>query len=305
MYLNVMPSNHLIRSFLLCLLVQIGFAETPAHQILTYSFSNRSAGMGGTRAADPSGMIDVNGNPASHTFIRSLQGQVGFVNHLVGIQGYSATGVLPLERHRLSVELIYFDYGLFERTDIYGNTGSTFGYHELASSLGYAFLFTEKLRLGSRLGRYLRVADGNSSADLFYDVGAIYHDHDDSLTVGLYLAAVPLGDPRETFPTQLRLGSSKILSHLPLRLNLEGIYNWNEVFQLALGGELLIHPQFSVRVGVTSNRFDLQTGVTESDFVAGVTAGFALDWQGMLVEMAGQSFGAAGWINQISISYRL
>lgn len=304
MYSKAMPIKITTTLLLLLFGAHSALAETPAYQILSYPFGNRSAAMGGTRAVDPSGTIDANGNPASSSFINTLQGQVGFVSHLVGIKGYSASTVLPVERHRLSAELIYFDYGLFDKTDVYGNTSSTFGYHELASSLGYAFVFSDKIRLGGRLGRFQRLADGGSSSDLFYDVGAIYHNAEDSLTVGLYLAALPLGNPSETFPSQLRIGSSKILSHLPLRLNIDGVYGFNELLQIALGGELLIHPAFRVRVGISSTRFDLQTGVNQSDFIAGLSAGFALDYEGVLFEMAGQSFGAAGWINQLSIVYQ-
>jgi len=291
------------------LLVQLAasaaLAETPSYQLLTFPFSNRAAAMGGSRAADPSGNIDIQGNPAGASFIENIQGQVGFINHIVGIRGYSAGGVLPMQRHRISGELIYFDYGMFDKTDIYGNNQSTFGFHELAASLGYAFKFSDAIRLGSRVGRFQRLADGNSSGDFYYDLGLIYHKELDSLTVGVYLKAVELGESAETFPTQLHIGTSKILSHLPLRLNLEGIYGLNELLQFALGAEIFVHPNFKVRLGVNSNRFELQTGVTESDFIAGASLGFAFEWQGMLIESASQSFGAAGWLSQISLAFHL
>ena len=289
----------------LFLLFSVALAETPSHQLLTYPFSNRSAAMGGSRAVDASGNLDIQGNPASASFVEGLQAQVGFVNHLVGIQGFATGGVLPLERHRISAELIYFDYGIFDKTDIVGNDQGTFGYHELATALGYAFTFSDGIRLGGRVGRFTRVADGDTGGEFYYDLGGVYHNQEDSLTVGVYLASVSMGESAEAFPTQLRIGSSKILSHLPLRLNLEGIFGFNEQISLSLGGEILIHPNFRVRLGMNSNRFDLQTGVTESDFIAGASGGFAIDWQGMLIESATQSFGAVGWITQISIAYRL
>ena len=291
--------------FLLLMLMSIGYAETPSHQLLSYPFSNRSASMGGGRAVDPSGNLDIQGNPAGYSFIEDVQGQVGFVNHLVGIQGYAMGGVLPMERHRLSAELIYFDYGIFNRTDVVGTDQGTFGYHELATALGYAFTFSDQIRLGGRVGRFQRVADGKSMGEFYYDLGGVYHREEDSLTVGVYLAAAALGESEEAFPTQLHIGTSKILSHLPLRLNLEGIYGFNNLLRFAVGGEVFLHPNFRIRLGMNSNRFDLQTGVTESDFIAGASAGFAIDWQGMLIESATQSFGAAGWVSQISLAYRL
>lgn len=300
--MNLLPTKSL---FILLLLVNVALAETPSHQLLTFPFSSRSAAMGGSRAVDASGNLDIQGNPASASFVEGLQGAAGFVNHLVGIQGFAAGGVLPLERHRITAELIYFDYGIFDKTDIVGNNQGSFGYHELAAALGYAFKFSEGIRLGGRAGRYTRLADGTSGGEFYYDLGGVYHNQEDSLTVGVYLASVSMGESAEAFPTQLHIGSSKILSHLPLRLNLEGVYGFNEQISFSLGGEILIHPNFRVRLGMNSNRFDLQTGVTESDFIAGASGGFAIDWQGMLIESATQSLGAAGWISQISIAFRL
>ncbi len=300
--MNLLMSKSILSLFLL---VSVVLAETPSHQLLTYPFSNRSAAMGGSRAVDASGNLDLQGNPASASFVTGLQGQVGFVNHLVGIQGFAAGGVLPLERHRIAAELIYFDYGIFDKTDIVGTSQGTFGYHELAAALGYAFKFSEGVRLGGRVGRFTRAADGDTRGEFYYDLGGVYHNQEDSLTVGVYLASVPMGESDEAFPTQLHIGSSKILSHLPLRLNLEGIYGFNQRISFTLGGEILVHPNFRIRLGMNSNRFDLQTGVTESDFIAGASGGFAIDWQGMLIESATQSFGAAGWISQISVAYHL
>lgn len=300
-----MNKNLLLLLLTLLLLVVSVLAETPSYQILTYPFSNRAAAMGGSSAVDPSGNIDIQGNPAGASFVENIKGQVGFINHIVGIRGYSAGGTLPMDNHRISGELIYFDYGIFDKTDIYGANHSTFGFHELAASLGYAFIFSDAMRLGARVGRFQRMADGNSYGEFFYDLGAVYHKTQDSLTVGIYLKSIALGESEESFPTQLRIGSSKILSHLPLRINLDGIYNLDDKLQFALGAEIFVHPNFRARLGVNSNRFDLQTGVTESDFIAGASVGFAFNYQGVLIESASQSFGAAGWVNQISLAYSL
>lgn len=303
MYLKVMP---LLKTILSLLVISTSVvAQTASYQILTFPFGSRSAAMGDTRAADPSGSLDINSNPANTSFIERTQSQASYINHLVGIKGYAVMGALPMDRHRLSGEVIYFDYGLFDETDVSGNTLSTFGFHELSSAFGYSFVFSETIRMGGRLGSYQRFADGDSQSDLYYDLGAIYHDDEDSLTVGLYIASVGVGDSHETFPTELRLGSSKILSHLPLRLNVEGVYALEDRFHFSAGGEILIHPRLRVRLGIHSNRFDLQTGVTASDFIAGSTGGLVLVWDDFQIDMAAQSFGAAGWINQLTIAFQL
>jgi len=287
------------------LIISSVLAETPSYQILNYPFSSRSASMGGGRSVDPGVGLDIQGNPAGLTFSRRSLIQAGVVNHLVGIKGYSAAGMIPLERHRLSIESVLFDYGEFKETSVTGvNTGS-FGFQELSLGLAYAFEFSKYISLGTRVGHYSRTVDAESSADMYYDIGGVYHKQEDSLSVGIFLSASPLGESQETMPRQLRLGSSKVLSHLPLRLNVEGIYAFDKKLRFALGAEVLLHPSFRLRLGLNSNRFDFQTGVSESDFVAGAAGGFVVDWNGILIESATQSFGGIGWVSQMSLSYRL
>jgi len=300
-----MDNQRIKFTLLLLLMVSAVYAETPSYQLLNYPFSNRSAAMGGGRAVDPSGNMDIQGNPANASFVKNIQIQTGYINHVVGIKGYSMGGVMPLERHRLSVETIYFNYGDFNKTSITGVNEGVFSVQELSTSLGYVFQFSESVRLGTRVGVFQQTADARSLSDSYYDLGAIYHKELDSLTIGVFLVSAPLGASAEQFPTQLRVGSSKILSHLPLRLNLEGIYDFENQFRFAVGAEILIHPSFKVRLGINSNRFDLQTGISESDFTAGMSAGFAFDWHGIMIESATQSFGALGWVSQMGVSYHL
>ena len=305
MYNRVMTYKTPKILLILAVITSLAQAETPAYQLLSYPFSTRAAAMGGTRAVDPSGALDLQGNPASLSFVREPLAQLGFVKHLAGIRGYSMGGVLPLERHRLAGELIYFDYGLFDKTDVNGVSKGSFGYHELATSLSYAFTFSEGVRLGGRVGRFQREADSRSQGAFFYDLGAVYHKPLDSLSLGVTLASLGMGDSPEEFPVRLIIGSSKLLSHLPLRLNLDASYDFNQQVSFALGSEIFVHPDFQIRLGVSSNRLGLQTRVSAADFIAGISAGFVLNWQGMVIESASQSFGAAGWVSQLSLGYRL
>lgn len=305
MYKRVIQARISTIFLVLVLLVGTAIADTPGLQLLHFPFSPRSAAMGGTRAASPTQSTDINGNPAGLAFQSHLQGQASVVNHLVGIKGYGLQGLIPLEAHTLAGDLIYFDYGIFERTDETGTTDGTFGFHELSTTFSYAYRWRESMAAGARVGRFLRVADGASEDLFYYDLGLVYSSDQDSLIVGLMVLAIPLGDSGEALPSQVRVGTSKVLEHLPVRLNLEGGYAFSDRYDLALGAEILIHPSFQLRMGVNSNRVGLQTDVTSGDFVAGASYGFAFRFKGMRIEMANQSFGDAGWVNQMSLSLRL
>lgn len=299
--------NKLLSKSLLALLIATGssHAETPSYHLLTYPFSVRAAAMGGTMAAHDADAIDVNANPAAYSFTQTIQAQAGFVNHLAGIQGFTTAGVLPLEAHRLFGEVVYFDYGLFNGADEFGKNTGTFGYHEIAFQAGYAYSFSEQIRLGARLGLYQRVADGMTHSRSFTDVGAMYHSAEDSLTLGVMVSNLSVDDSGESTPATLRLGSSKVLTYLPLKLNLDAEYRDEEDWLIAIGGEVLVHPQFRLRLGINTRRFDLQTAVTREDFLAGGSLGFIISWQGIVFESAIQSFGAAGTVSQLSLAYQL
>ncbi len=289
------------QGLLLLLLFAPASSRTPAFQVLTYPFSSRAAGMGGTSVAYTGKYLEMGTNPAALVYQSGFQGQASTVQHLAGIRGYGTSLSLPLGVHRFGGEVRYFNYGLFTHSDEFGQTSSTFGFHEIAAQAAYAYSISPRIHLGTRMGFVQRVADGQNHSQGVLDLGFIFNRQEDSLSIGVVAENLPLGPETEILPTRVRLGSSKVLTYLPLRLNLEAEYEQGGTWTLALGGEILIHPAFALRLGLDSNRFDLQTAVSKQDFLAGFSGGFVVQHRGILLEMAVHSLGAAGTVSQLGI----
>ena len=109
----------------------------------------------------------------------------------------------------------------------------------------------------------------------------------------------------DELPTTLVVGTSTQLQYLPARINLDGRYDIQKHWFLATGIDFSLNNYLNLRLGINSNRFDLQTNVLRSDFIAGGTGGFSLKVKNFLFELAFQSFGGAGVIQQMSLAVKL
>lgn len=280
-------------------------AATSGYHLLTFPFSTRSAAMGGTYAGAGDGQFQVFTNPASAALTNGFQAFTGSVRHLAGIQGIGLGGVLPVEQHRFFGEATYFNYGIFDRTDEHNTQTGTFGFHELYVGGGYAGDILPKFALGGRLGVYTVVADSETRQTLVSSVGGMYHYRNDSTTIGIALMNFGSKSGSDELPVTLVVGGSQQLMYLPARIHLDAQMNRQQQWRVALGAELFVHENFTLRAGLNSNRFDQQTSVLRSDFIAGGTAGFGLKIKQLLFEFALQSFGGAGTVQQMSLAMKI
>ncbi len=281
------------------------WAATSGYQILTYPFSTRVAAMGGTFAADGTQRFQVLTNPASVALSNGIQGQAGTVRHLAGIQGFALGGMLPVEQHRFFGEAAYFNYGTFDKTDVNNNHLGTFGFDELYAGGGYATELFPHFAFGGRTGLYRQQADHKIEQKWISALGGMYHRRNDSLIVGAAIMNFGQKSGVNELPTMIVIGTSTKLQYLPARINIDGQYNLQQQWKLAAGAEFFVNNNLTLRLGLNSNRFDLQTNVLRSDFIAGATAGMGLRVKNFLFELALQSFGGAGIVQQMSAAIRL
>lgn len=291
--------------FLLVVSTKSLMAATPSYGLLTYPFNTRSAAMGGTYASDGDHQFQLFTNPASVALTQNLHAQAGSVRHLAGIQGVGLGGVLPVERHRFFGEATYFNHGLFDRTDETNTVTGTFGFHELYIGGGYAIDILPHFALGGRTGLYYLAVDNESRQAWVSSAGGMYHTRDDSTTIGIALMNFGADHGADELPTTVAVGGSQRLMYLPARINIDAQINQQKRWRIAVGGEFFLHDNFTLRLGMNSNRFDLQTNILRSDFIAGGTAGFGLTLNNLLFEFALQSFGGAGTIQQMSLAIKI
>ena len=145
------------------------------------------------------------------------------------------------------------------------------------------------------------------SANAFaLDGGFVFENSDLDLTIGGGIfnlgrsnAFITTKDP---LPTNFKLGITKLLEHLPLRLNLEGIWLTYGNWKALASGEIIISPNFNLVIGMNSNRLDLDTSALGEDFFSGGSLGFGLMFDEWRVDYAITSYGGAGSIQRFGLS---
>lgn len=181
----------------------------------------------------------------------------------------------------------FFDYGTLDYADENGVTSGTFRANDLMFSIGYSNYIYDKINYGINLKFiYSSLAQYKSSA-LAADIGFLYVLADQQMNFSLSI--LNLGaqlkayiDTKEDLPLDVRIGVSKRLEHLPLRLSASlGRINekrdkfFQHLRSFSFGGEFLFSENFNARVGYSNDkRQDLKLG--ESLGIAGFSAGFGI-----------------------------
>lgn len=199
------------------------------------------------------------------------------------------------------------DYGSFERLDDRGNSlGDNFGASDLLISFGYGYQIASFISVGTNVKWASSNIDEYSANAYAIDAGFVYENSEIDLTIGGGIfnlgkssAFVNTEDP---LPTNFKLGMSKLLAHLPLRVNLEGAWFTYGNWKALVSGEINVSPNFNLVIGMSSNRLDLDTSSLGEDFFSGGSLGFGLMFDKWRVNYALTSYGGAGTIQRFGVS---
>ena len=294
--------------------------------VLKMEASTRAAAMRGAFSAVPDGDAGASfyhpalPNEQSHNAL-----SVNYLNHLKGINA----GFMAYSRHfegvgTASAGLRFFSYGELEGRDEQGYETNGFGASDVALTLGLARALTERIHVGANVHALYGSIGPPSATALATDLGLLYHLAEQQLAVSASLNElgwVPdpyYNDDGTNLPMDLRLGVSKELAHLPLRLSAMG-FNLHDLGQgpdgassfdkvmrhLALGAELKPVSALALRVGYGHRRQEeLATGDSRID-PAGLSAGFGLTIDRFSVDYAFSSWSAIGGLHQFGVRARL
>jgi hypothetical protein len=303
--------------------------------LLSMDASTRGAAMGGALSAvydgtDASGLFYHPALPSERTHNAVA---ASYLNYLADLNG----GFLSYNRHlgeglgTASAGLRFFSYGDLDGRDAQGFETDDFGASQVALTLGMARPLTERVRYGANVHLvYSSIASASATA-LAVDLGALYHWPEQQFTVSAsvntlggvldgYYAATPDSAAYGTrLPADLRLGVSKRLAHLPLRLSVtgfglqapgegapEGASSLDQVMRhLALGAELKPVDALALRVGYGHRRqLELARPGRRVD-PAGLSAGFGLSIRRISVDYAFSSWSVLGGLHQFGLRARL
>lgn len=262
-------------------------------------------------AKNPDGMFF---NPAAIIELKSKEVGSTYCNYFVDTQGGQIRLLLPQNKFTAwAFALQYMNMGSFERTEVdqFGNfidgLGS-FGAYNLIATASLAKFLSPALDAGGSLKVIYDVLDDSSAAAVLLDLGIIHHPINEKIKVGLSLRNIGVQLSHYT--------DTKYKEKLPFTFAAGGSYNFSphhesvielhkanaEDFNLRLGHEYMLTPDFAIRAGFRSN-----AGDWNSKGAWGWASGFSLGagWQYKVykIDYAASSYGDLGLVNQITLSY--
>ena len=300
------------KSFILPIIILFTFNESiagerPGLAFLNSEMSARGASLAGTMVAKRGEVHGLFHNPASLSGLIGVTWSANYVNHLLDIGGGNLMMAKKLESGTVGIGLASMDYGSFNRLDDRGNDlGSDFSASDLIVSLGYSQEITGALSIGSNIKWANSNIDAYSINAIALDAGFIYYQAERELSIGGGIfnlgKSTAFIDNSDPLPTNFRLGITKLLAHLPLRVNAEGIWLTYGNWKALVSGEIILSPNVNLILGLSSIRLDLDTSSLSEDVYSGGNIGLGVTVDKWRIDYALSSFGGAGLIQRFGLS---
>ncbi|MEZ5173431.1 MAG: type IX secretion system protein PorQ [Bacteroidia bacterium] len=149
-----------------------------------------------------------------------------YTNYFAGINfGNVAYAINAGKKGTVAASIQYVDYGSFERADQTGLITGNFTAGDYCLTAGYGYKLDSVFTFGANIKAIYSAYDTYSSFGLAADFGASYKSPDQRFTAGLVLknfgtqlSTFTPGN-KEKLPTELQIGLSKELEHVPLKFS--------------------------------------------------------------------------------------
>jgi len=286
--------------------------ESAAFPVVQLDATARSAGLGGASPAviEP-GTGALFSNPALLTPDMHGAAELTYLNHVSDL----SAGWLSYARSMdsvgtMAIGLRYLSFGDMDRTDASGVSTGTFSASDIGLTAGLSRAWKSRLRYGASLSLLHNSIDSEGASAFTMDLGLRWHDEARRLSFGATLNQVgvvlsSIGTRRDHLPTDLRVGASKRLKHLPLlvsatayRLNkLEGATLFHH---LILAAEFQFSDSFRMRFGYNHRRHDDLKIKTRLD-MAGVSTGVGIRVRRVSVDYGYASWSSLGGLHRLTV----
>ena len=288
----------------------------------TYSFLRndvgaRAAGLNGSFVSmtnDPNSLFY---NPAALATITQPKGSVGFLKHLLDVNGGHLSYAHSLEGiGTIGGGIIFLDYGSFTETDESMNVLGTFGARDLAFVVGLGRSIDEVTTVGVNAKLIYSSIANTSSFAVALDAGVLYQIPAENITIGASILTLgtqvnAYQQTKESLPLDVKIGITKRPEHLPVLLNLN-FHKLNEsqddflqrFSSFSLGAEFLMSESVRLRVGYNNEqRKELKLGTSAG--LAGISLGGGILFGDYVLDYAFNSYGKIGGLHRITLGMSL
>jgi hypothetical protein len=287
-----------------------------------------SAALGGVPVSLTTGSpAQMHANPAFLTPESSRNLSVSYTRYLSDANMGFLSSAYDIEKiGTLGVGLRFINYGQLDRIDEFGIDRGSFNASDVAFKVALARNFEDWIRFGLAADFIYSSYDSYQASGVAFSGGVLYDDPEANYSVGL--SFINLGTQLSTFdgtreelPFDLRLGVTRKLQYLPLRITFTAhqLHKWdlrtvndesdpgffaNLARHMALGGDFLFSESFRVRVGYNHlTHEELKTGQRLE--LVGFGFGVAIKYKGIDVEFSRNSYSVMGSLFQLGINTRL
>lgn len=207
-----------------------------AYNFLNISTSSHIYGLGGVNISLIDDDINVTDqNPA--LLGPEVEKQLG-INYMryIGESNFAGVkyGMAAGERSAWAVSVQYFDYGKMTSADVSGNITGTFSVKDICFGGTYSHDITDRLRGGISIKGIYSAYDEYSAFAVASDLGLNYFDPEKDLSLSFVVANLGgqvkrFNESYDRLPVDLRLGLTKMLANVPLRLSVTAwnLTRWN------------------------------------------------------------------------------
>lgn len=207
-----------------------------AYNFLNISTSSHIYGLGGVNISLIDDDINVTDqNPA--LLGPEVEKQLG-INYMryIGESNFAGVkyGMAASERSAWAVSVQYFDYGKMTSADVSGNITGTFSVKDICFGGTYSHDITDRLRGGISIKGIYSAYDEYSAFAVASDLGLNYFDPEKDLSLSFVVANLGgqvkrFNESYDRLPVDLRLGLTKMLANVPLRLSVTAwnLTRWN------------------------------------------------------------------------------
>lgn len=292
--------------------------DNPTYDFLNVVPSARASALAGafeTYTDDPNIIFY---NPAGLSTLTKREVSAGFGKYLLDINfGDASFGFKYKNIGWLGAAVKYVNYGKFDYTDENGVTSGSFHANDVMFNVAYSNLIYNRINYGINIKFiFSQIADYTSSA-LAADIGLMYVIPSEDLSIGFTInnygkQLSTYINSKERLPLDIRIGVSKKLEHLPLRLSVslnnlaQGNMHFLDIGRLksfAIGGEFELSDYVSARIGYNNQqRQDMQVGTSFG--LSGFSGGIGIKFlQKYKFDYSLNSFGKVGSMHRFDLGY--
>ena len=207
-----------------------------AYNFLNISTSSHIYGLGGVNISLIDDDINVTDqNPALLGPEVEKQLGISYMRY-IGESNFAGVkyGMAAGERSAWAVSVQYFDYGKMTSADVSGNITGTFSVKDICFGGTYSHDITDRLRGGISIKGIYSAYDEYSAFAVASDLGLNYFDPEKDLSLSCVVANLGgqvkrFNESYDRLPVDLRLGLTKMLANVPLRLSVTAwnLTRWN------------------------------------------------------------------------------